>query len=147
MLYVHGFSDYFFQTDLADFLAKRGLAVYALDLRKSGRARKPGQTAHYVSDLATYDAELETALAVITEEHPDLPVIVMAHSTGGLITPLWLDRRRRAGKRPPVAAWCSNSPWSTSRASRSCAVPSRGCCAACQGSAVPSAGGGWRSLV
>ena len=33
VLYVHGFSDYFFQTDLADFLAERGLAVYALDLR------------------------------------------------------------------------------------------------------------------
>ena len=56
VLYVHGFSDYFFQTELADFLAERGLAVYALDLRKSGRARKPGQTAHFVSDLATYDA-------------------------------------------------------------------------------------------
>ena len=70
MLYVHGFSDYFFQTDLADFLAERGLAVYALDLRKSGRARTPGQTAHYVSDLATYDAELEAALDVVVEEQP-----------------------------------------------------------------------------
>ena len=106
VLYVHGFSDYFFQTDLADFLAERGLAVYALDLRKSGRARKPGQTAHFVSDLATYDAELETALEVIAEEHPGQPVTVMAHSTGGLITSLWLDRRRRAGRVAPVAAWC-----------------------------------------
>ena len=42
MLYVHGFSDYFFQTALADFFAARGLAFYALDLRKSGRARRPG---------------------------------------------------------------------------------------------------------
>ena len=70
VLYVHGFSDYFFQTDLADFLAERGLAVYALDLRKSGRARKPGQTAHFVSDLATYDAELETALEIIDRGAP-----------------------------------------------------------------------------
>ena len=111
VLYVHGFSDYFFQTDLADFLAERGLAVYALDLRKSGRARKPGQTAHFVSDLATYDAELETALEVITEAHADLPVTVMAHSTGGLITALWLDRRRRAGRVAPVAGLVLNSPW------------------------------------
>ncbi len=61
VLYVHGFSDYFFQTELADFFAARELAFYALDLRKCGRARRPGQTAHYVSDLAYYDDELRGA--------------------------------------------------------------------------------------
>ena len=63
VLYVHGFADYFFQVALADFAAARGLAFYALDLRKSGRARSAGQTAHYVSDLALYDEELDRALA------------------------------------------------------------------------------------
>jgi alpha-beta hydrolase superfamily lysophospholipase len=38
VLYVHGFTDYFFQTGLADFFAARGLRFYALDLRKCGRA-------------------------------------------------------------------------------------------------------------
>ena len=61
MLYVHGFADYFFQTELADFFAERGLAFYALDLRKSGRARGDGHTAHYVTDLELYDAELDAA--------------------------------------------------------------------------------------
>lgn len=110
-LYVHGFSDYFFQTDLADFLAARGLAFHALDLRKSGRSRRPGQTAHYVADLTRYDEELDAALEVAAEEHPGLPVTVVAHSTGGLIAPLWLDRRRRAGRTAPVAALVLNSPW------------------------------------
>ena len=40
VLYVHGFTDYFFQAELADFLAARGLPFYALDLRKCGRARR-----------------------------------------------------------------------------------------------------------
>jgi alpha-beta hydrolase superfamily lysophospholipase len=111
VLYVHGFSDYFFQTGLADFFAERGLAFYALDLRKSGRARRPGQTAHYVSDLALCDDELERALAIVTAAHPDLPVLLAAHSTGGLIVPLWLDRRRAAGKTAPVAGLVLNSPW------------------------------------
>jgi alpha-beta hydrolase superfamily lysophospholipase len=110
VLYVHGFSDYFFQTELADFSAARGLAFYGLDLRKSGRSRRPGQTAHYVSDLALYDQELEASLAVIAQERPGLPVTVLAHSTGGLITPLWLDRRRRTGVEP-IAALVLNSPW------------------------------------
>src|SRR3984885_10229188 len=111
VLYVHGFSDYFFQTELADFFAARGLAFYALDLRKCGRARRPGQTAHYVSDVAYYDDELERALAAITEARPGLPVVLAAHSTGGLIVPLWLDRRRAAGRVAPVAGLVLNSPW------------------------------------
>ncbi len=114
VLYVHGFSDYFFQTGLADFCAARGLRFYALDLRKCGRARRPGQTAHYVSDLAYYDAELDRALDIVGSAHPGLPVIMMAHSTGGLVVPLWLDRRRRAagaGAGRPVTAVVLNSPW------------------------------------
>jgi alpha-beta hydrolase superfamily lysophospholipase len=110
-LYVHGFSDYFFQTELADFAAARGLAFYALDLRKSGRARRSEQTAHYVTDLALYDVELEQALAVVATEHPGLPVVAIAHSTGGLILPLWLDRRRARGEVAPVAGLVLNSPW------------------------------------
>src|SRR5215475_4312011 len=111
VLYVHGFADYFFQTDLADFFAERGLQFYALDLRKCGRARRPGQTAHYVSDLKLYDAELDRALAVVTAAHPGQPVVSAAHSTGGLVVPLWLDRRRAAGTDTPVAGVALNSPW------------------------------------
>jgi alpha-beta hydrolase superfamily lysophospholipase len=111
VLYVHGFSDYFFQTELADFFAQRGLAFYALDLRKCGRARRPGQTAHYISDLAFYDNELERSLAIIADAHPGLPVVLAAHSTGGLIAALWLNRRRADGDVAPVTALVLNSPW------------------------------------
>ncbi|SEG48298.1 Lysophospholipase, alpha-beta hydrolase superfamily [Actinacidiphila yanglinensis] len=111
VVYVHGFSDYFFQTELADFLAGQGLAFHGLDLRKCGRARRAGQTAHYVSDLALYDDELERALAIVAAAHPGLPVYLVAHSTGGLIVPLWLDRRRAAGQVAPVAGVVLNSPW------------------------------------
>jgi alpha-beta hydrolase superfamily lysophospholipase len=112
VLYVHGFSDYFFQTAMADFFAAHGLAFYALDLRKSGRGLKAGQTAHYVSDLALYDAELDAALDLVSAGHPGVPVVAAAHSTGGLIVPLWLDRRRRrTGSPAPVTALVLNSPW------------------------------------
>src|ERR1700678_1390400 len=114
VLYVHGFSDYFFQTELADTFARRGLAFYALDLRKCGRARKPGQTAHYVSDLALYDEELDRALEIVTAAHPGAPVVLAAHSTGGLAVPMWRNRRRLAGTAHPaasVAVLALNSPW------------------------------------
>src|SRR5664280_2473023 len=34
VLYVHGFADYFFQTELAEFHAARGEDFYAIDLHK-----------------------------------------------------------------------------------------------------------------
>lgn len=111
VLYVHGFADYFFQTELADFFTAHGLAFYALDLRKCGRARRPKQTAHYASDFALYDQELDLALAAVTEAQTDVPVLVVAHSTGGLITPLWLARRAARGALAPVCGLVLNSPW------------------------------------
>ncbi|MBO0805430.1 MAG: alpha/beta hydrolase [Nocardiopsaceae bacterium] len=111
VLYVHGFSDYFFQAPFADFFAERGLRFYALDLRKCGRARRQGQTAHYVSDLAFYDDELDRSLEIVAGSHPGQPVIVAGHSTGGLVVPLWLHRRRLAGRSEPVAGAVLNSPW------------------------------------
>ncbi len=53
VLYVHGWSDYFFQKRLARFWTGRGARFFALDLRKYGRSLRPGQTPGYISDLAS----------------------------------------------------------------------------------------------
>ena len=111
VLVVHGLSDYFFHTHLAEFLAGRGIATYGIDLRKCGRSRREGLTPHFTTDLERYDDELDQALDVITTERPDLPVIVAAHSTGGLVSPLWLARRRDRGRLDPVVGLILNSPW------------------------------------
>lgn len=114
VLYVHGFSDYFFQKELAEFFTDRGFAFYALDLRKCGRSRREGQTAHHVTDLAHYDDELERSLATIRAEVPDGLVLLSGHSTGGLVLPLWLDRvNRRPGGSvgAGISGLVLNSPW------------------------------------
>jgi alpha-beta hydrolase superfamily lysophospholipase len=101
VLAVHGYTDYFFNTALADHFADRGFAFYALDMQKCGRSRRDGQTPHFITDLAHYDKELEDALSAIREQgRPSRPghppsVLVYGHSSGGLIVPLWLDRLRR----------------------------------------------------
>ena len=61
VLMVHGFTDYFFNTELADHFAARGFAFYALDLHKCGRSHRDGQTPHFTTNLARYDVELERA--------------------------------------------------------------------------------------
>lgn len=107
VLYVHGWNDYFFQTGLAEYWAAQGAAFYALDLRKYGRSLRPHQTPNYVDDLATYDEDLAAALARI---HRDLGrrarVLLMGHSTGGLVGVLWAQRHPGA-----VTGLVLNSPW------------------------------------
>ena len=94
VLYVHGWNDYFFQTPLARFWHAQGAAFFALDLRKYGRSLRPHQTPNYVDDLAAYDEELDAAVAVVRDElGARARVMVMGHSTGGLVTPLWAQRR------------------------------------------------------
>jgi alpha-beta hydrolase superfamily lysophospholipase len=116
VLAVHGYTDYFFHTELADHFADRGFTFYALDLRKCGRSRRDGQTPHFTTDLAHYDAELERALAVIREHVRSPTILVYGHSAGGLIVSLWLDRLRRRGASPDgaragVSGLVLNSPF------------------------------------
>ena len=65
MLYVHGWSDYFFNPELAEFWSDAGARFFALDLRKYGRSLRPGQTPGYITNLADYDADIEAALAAM----------------------------------------------------------------------------------
>lgn len=51
VLYVHGFTDYFFQTHMADHFVAQGIDFYALDLRKYGRSLLPHQTPALVRSL------------------------------------------------------------------------------------------------
>lgn len=107
VLYLHGWSDYFFQTGLAEFWSGQGVAFYALDLRKYGRSLRPHQTPGYVDDLATYDEDIEAALAQIKQDLGDpARVMLMGHSTGGLTATLWVDRH--PGR---VHGLVLNSPW------------------------------------
>lgn len=117
VLMVHGFTDYFFNTELADHFADRGFVFYAIDLHKCGRSHRDGQTPHFTTNLARYDAELDLSLEVIAAESPGR-VLAYGHSAGGLVVSLWLDRLNRArsarsgaGTQRGVAGLILNSPW------------------------------------
>ena len=107
VLHVHGFADYFFQTEYAAWWTARGYDFYALDLRKYGRSILPHQTPNYVADLREYHADLDSAWWRITERDGHDHVIASAHSTGGLTFPLWADERRP----PELAGMVLNAPW------------------------------------
>jgi alpha-beta hydrolase superfamily lysophospholipase len=105
-LYVHGYNDYFFQTGLAEWFGRREIDFYAVDLRHSGRSLVPGRTPNYTADLAEYDEDLDAALEVILDEG-HRRILLVGHSTGGLIGPLWFARHPGA----PVDGVVGNSPF------------------------------------
>jgi len=105
VLYVHGWSDYFFQRRLARFWSDRGARFYALDLRKYGRSLRDGQTLGFVTDLTTYDEDIEAALEAMGDRR-GRRLVLFGHSTGGLTLSLWAARHPKR-----VAALVLNSPW------------------------------------
>ncbi|WP_233188251.1 alpha/beta hydrolase [Actinomyces qiguomingii] len=106
-LFLHGWNDYFFHTDLAREISRMGGAFYALDLRRYGRSLRAGQMAGWVTSLTDYDEEIGLALATIrAAEGWRTPTVLYGHSTGGLVAALWADRHPGA-----VTALVLNSAW------------------------------------
>ena len=103
VLYVHGFSDYFFQRHMAERFAAEGYAFHALDLRRCGRSLRPGQHPHFSRDLREHYVELDAALQAI-----GAPVLLAGHSAGGLLCPLYAHEGAR---REAIRALWLNSPF------------------------------------
>jgi alpha-beta hydrolase superfamily lysophospholipase len=104
VLYLHGWNDYFFQVHVADSMADLGYDFYAVDLRRYGRSFRPGQLRGFITDLDDYSQELEAAADLIAADHDRL--LLMGHSTGGLVAALWA-----AANSDRLEGLILNSPW------------------------------------
>lgn len=111
ILWLHGLNDYFFQAHVAKAFHEAGYAFYALDLRKCGRSRRDGQDFHYTTDFRQYFEELGVAGEIIGRHHS--AIVPLAHSTAGMIAPLWLQYLQSAKDplRAIIPALILNGPW------------------------------------
>ena len=64
-------------------LAAAGLAAFALDLR--GRGKSDGER-YFVDDIADYVADVASVIALAKSRHPGLPVFLLGHSAGGVVS-------------------------------------------------------------
>lgn len=92
ILYIHGFNDYFFQKELAEKMDLAGYAFYAIDLHNYGRSLRSGETQGELRSLASYFPELDSAFLKI-HSLDKAPLVVIGHSTGGLITTVYAKNR------------------------------------------------------
>ncbi|TGY85926.1 alpha/beta fold hydrolase [Cellulomonas shaoxiangyii] len=108
VVHLHGYNDYYFQSHLADAVRDAGWAFLALDARRAGRSHRPGDVPHYQGDLREQASDLTRAVAAARSLWPGLPVVVHAHSTGGLVAALWAHAHRVRGGADAVVL---NSPF------------------------------------
>jgi alpha-beta hydrolase superfamily lysophospholipase len=97
LLVVHGYAEHSGRyQELGEFYAERGLAVHAYDHRGHGRSEGPRCHVDRFDQLLD---DLDRVLERTRAEHPDLPVVLLGHSMGGLVVTAFL-----ADRRPAVAA-------------------------------------------
>lgn len=108
VLYIHGFSDYFFNRELADNFIEVGFDFYAIDLRKYGRSLMDHQHPNMCKDLKEYYEELNIAIDIIKNRDKHDTLIINAHSTGGLLASLFCHDNR---DKKLIDGLILNSPW------------------------------------
>jgi len=90
ILYLHGYTDYFFHAHLCEAFINRGFDFYALDLRKYGRSMLPHQHPNYCLDMEEYFEEITLAIRQIKAAGAK-PISLLGHSTGGLLACNYLN--------------------------------------------------------
>lgn len=90
IVYVHGFSDYFLQAEMADMFVDNGYSFYAVDLRKYGRSLLSGQRMFQVRNLHEYFADIDACIDAARADGM-ASVVLLGHSTGGLTASLYMS--------------------------------------------------------
>jgi alpha-beta hydrolase superfamily lysophospholipase len=108
VMYIHGYTDYFFQEHLARWYVEQGFDFYALELRKYGRSILPHQRPNHIRRVMEYYEEIdETILRIkIRDRHQFL--LINGHSTGGLVACMYANFGKYRNK---VNALFLNSPF------------------------------------
>ena len=81
---VHGYAEYGARyAHVAERLTPLGVAVYAED--HMGHGHSDGERA-LITDFGDVVADLETLVRIATDAHPEVPLLMIGHSMGGLLT-------------------------------------------------------------
>jgi acylglycerol lipase len=85
---IHGLADHGTRYEQAgQFLASHGWAVYAVDLRGHGQSSDGHQRGRvHVDHFSDYASDVSAIISHAKQRHPDVPLVILGHSMGGLIS-------------------------------------------------------------
>ena len=107
-MYIHGYTDYFFQEHLAKWYGDNGFDFYALELRKYGRSILPHQRPNHIRKVNEYYEEIGKAIEIIKERDNHSFLIINGHSTGGLVAAMYANY---GDKKSEINGLFLNSPF------------------------------------
>ena len=99
ILYLHGYTDYFFQIGLAKAINALGYPFYALDLQGYGRSIRPNAAPNSCNNLEQYFDDIAIALSNMRLDGIK-QVIILAHSTSALIVGRFLQHLSASSTSP-----------------------------------------------
>ena len=114
VLYIHGFNDYFFQSEMGERFVDSGYHFYAVDLRRYGRSREPWQYPFNIRDMRKYYDDIDSAVVQMRRDGIE-DITLFGHSTGGLtVISYGVDKSadipvKRIVTDSPFLAWNFNS--------------------------------------
>jgi alpha-beta hydrolase superfamily lysophospholipase len=85
---IHGLAEHSGRyQETAKFLSENGWAVYACDLRAHGLSPDPPKAGRvHVNRFEDYFRDVDALTGLARERHPELPIYLLGHSMGGLIS-------------------------------------------------------------
>jgi len=103
VLLVHGYAEHSGRyEEMASWLAARGAVVHAYDHRGHGRSQGPRC---HIDRFEQFLDDLGLVLDAARSDHPELPITLVGHSMGGLITLAFLETRK-----PRIASAVTSGP-------------------------------------
>lgn len=109
VLYIHGYIDYFFQEHMAEEFVAHGYRFYAVELRKYGHSLLEGQHPDFARSMYEYYPDVTESIRRILGDGAR-EVVLLGHSTGGLLAALYADDGP-AAERAAVKCVVLNSPF------------------------------------
>jgi acylglycerol lipase len=92
LVLVHGYAEHSGRyEEMATWFAGRGCVVHAYDHRGHGRSQGPRC---HVDRFDQFLDDLGLVLDAVRSEHPELPITLVGHSMGGLVTLAFLATRK-----------------------------------------------------
>lgn len=107
VLYIHGFTDYFFQYAMGDRFNQEGYDFYAIDLKRHGRSLTKEQKPNFCASISDFFEDIDAGIQTIYGLN-NTTIYLLGHSNGGLVCSHYMAKGK---ERQKIKALLLNAPF------------------------------------
>ncbi len=107
VLYIHGFTDYFFQYAMGNRFNQEGYDFYAIDLKRHGRSLTKEQKPNFCASISDFFEDIDAGIQAISALN-NTTIYLLGHSNGGLVCSHYMAKGKERYK---IKALLLNAPF------------------------------------